>query len=258
LRDWNSELYMKFEAERNRAASDLLAHVRDLSPKSIVDLGCGPGNSAQLLATRFPEASILGVDSSNNMLIVAQLRAPAARFMLDDLEHWRPSDAPDLIFANAALHFATDHYGLIERLVSYLAPGGVLAVQMPNNTHQASHALMRMISAEGPWVDRLLPVAKTRALIGPPEEYFRLLRPLCAHVEIWQTSYIHPVAGPEKIVEWFEGAELRPFLNPLTADERAEFLARYRAELEATYERQPTGEVLLHYPRLFFVATAKR
>ena len=255
--EWNSELYLKFEAERTRAAADLLSHVRDLAPRTIVDLGCGPGNSALILQQRFPESSIVGVDRSNNMLIVARLRAPTAEFVLQDLEDWRPEGAPDLVFANAALHFAKDHRALIVRLVHDLAPGGVLAVQMPNNTHEASHALMRMISADGPWMDRLLPIAKTRTPIAPAEEYYRLLAPLCAEVEIWETTYIHPVSGPERIVEWFEGAELRPFLAPLTAAEREEFLARYRAELEVSYERQPDGRVLLRYPRLFFVARAK-
>jgi trans-aconitate 2-methyltransferase len=257
LTEWNTELYLKFETERNRAAADLIAHIRDIEPRSIVDLGCGPGNSSLLLQRRFPEGAILGVDRSNNMLIVARLRAPTADFVLEDLETWRPASPPDLIYANAALHFAADHRALIERLMRDLAPGGVLAVQMPNNTHEASHALMRMISAEGPWADRLLPIAKTRIPIAPPDEYYRLLAPLSAEVEIWETTYIHPVEGPERIVEWFEGAELRPFLDPLTQDEREEFLARYRAELEFSYERQPNGQVLLRYPRLFFVARAK-
>jgi trans-aconitate 2-methyltransferase len=257
LRDWNSELYLKFEEERTRAARDLLSRVPDFEPKSVVDLGCGPGYSTLLLRSRFPEAAILGVDHSCNMLNVARLRVPSATFQQEDIARWRPQASPDFLFANAALHFVPDHYALIQRLVSMLAPGGVIAVQMPNSTHQASHALMRMISAEDPWADRLLPIAKTRPPIAPPEEYYRLLIPLCASVDIWETSYVHPVAGPDQIVEWFEGAELRPFLDPLTEEERAIFLSRYREELAASYARQPDGRLLLHYPRLFFVARAK-
>ncbi|ARN80567.1 trans-aconitate 2-methyltransferase [Methylocystis bryophila] len=255
--EWSSELYLKFEEERTRAARDLLSRAPDFEPKIVVDLGCGPGNSTLLLRSRFPDATIIGIDNSSNMLNVAQSRVPSASFIQADIAHWRPETPPDFLFANAALHFVPDHYALIQRLVSTLAPSGVIAVQMPNSTHQASHALMRMISAEGPWADRLLPIAKSRPPIGPAEEYYRLLTPLCARVDIWETSYIHPVDGPDQIVEWFEGAELRPFLDPLTEEERSVFLARYRQELGASYDRQPDGRLLLHYPRLFFVARAK-
>lgn len=257
MAEWSSELYLKFEEERTRAARDLLSRVPDLKPKIIVDLGCGPGNSTVLLRSRFPDAALLGIDNSSNMLEVARRRVPSATFVQADIAQWRAQEPPDFIFANAALHFVPNHYALIQRLVSMLAPGGLIAAQMPNSTHQASHALMRMISAEDPWADRLLPIAKTRPPIGPAEEYYRLLTPLCAKLDIWETSYVHPVAGPDQIVEWFEGAELLPFLEPLSEEERATFLKRYREELETSYDRQPDGRLLLHYPRLFFVARAK-
>jgi trans-aconitate 2-methyltransferase len=252
--DWDSVLYMKFENERTRAAGDLLAQVPDKTPRIIFDLGCGPGNSTELLRRRFPDASLIGVDTSMNMLQVARQRVSGAQFIKEDIEFWHPNQKVDLIFANAALHFVPDHYELMARLMSYLTEGGCLAVQMPNNMQEVSHALMRMVSADGPWADRLVPIAKTRAIIGPPEEYYSLLTPLCRHLDIWQTTYIHPVDGPERIVEWFEGAELHPFLKPLSSSEREAFLARYRAELAEAYAPQPNGKFLLRYPRLFFVA----
>ena len=125
MRDWNSELYMKFEEERTRAARDLLSRVPDFEPKLIVDLGCGPGNSTLLLHSRFPKAEILGVDNSSNMLDVAQLRVPSATFQQEDIALWRPLAPPNFLFANAALHFVPDHYALIQRLVSTLAQSGV-------------------------------------------------------------------------------------------------------------------------------------
>jgi len=252
--DWNSELYMKFENERTRAARDLLAQVSDIKPKTVFDLGCGPGNSTELLVEAFPGADIVGIDDSPNMLAVARLRVPGAQFLLEDIERWRPNEKADLIFANATLHFALDHYGLITRLAGCLSEGGWLAVQMPNNMQEVSHALMRMISADGPWSDRLVPIAKTRAVLGPLDEYYRLLRPLCSRLDIWQTTYIHTIDGAERIVEWFEGSELRPFLKPLSPGEREAFLARYREGLVQSYASQPDGKVLLPYPRLFFVA----
>jgi len=250
--DWNSALYLKFEAERTRAARDLLARVPYCDTHRVFDLGCGPGNSTQLLAMSFPGANIVGLDKSDNMLAIARARTPTATFIKEDIAHWRPSEHADLIFANAALHFLPDHRSLMTRLISYLRPGGRLAVQMPNNTHELSHAAMRMVAADGPWAPRLLPVAKTIMVLGPLEEYYNLLAPLCSTIDIWQTVYVHPLDGPDGVVEWFAGSGLRPFLELLDANERAEFLARYRERLAQAYARQADGKVLLRYPRLFF------
>ena len=125
---------------------------------------------------------------------------------------------------------------------------------MPNNIQELSHALMRMVAADGPWAKRLVPIAKTRPLIGALDLYYQLLTPVCSKIDIWQTTYVHPLDGPNDIVDWFEGSGLRPFLEPLSPCEREAFLSRYRAELSAAYPKQPDGKVLLRYPRLFFVA----
>ncbi|MFO1103174.1 MAG: trans-aconitate 2-methyltransferase [Methylocystis sp.] len=251
LNDWNSALYLKFEAERTRAARDLLARVPHCETRRVFDLGCGPGNSTRLLAMSFPGADIVGIDRSDNMLSVARACTPTATFIKEDIADWRPSEPADLIFANAALHFLPDHRRLMTRLVSYLRPGGRLAVQMPNNTHELSHAAMRMVAADGLWAPRLLPVAKSIMTLGPIEEYYNLLVPLSSKFDIWQTVYVHPLDGPDGVVEWFEGSGLRPFLDLLDEDERVEFLSCYRARLAQAYPRQPDGKVLLRYPRMF-------
>lgn len=251
--DWNSELYLKFEDERTRAARDLLARVPLCETKLVFDLGCGPGNSTQLLTMNFPGAVVVGVDRSDNMLARARARVPAATFLKEDIEYWRPPEQADLIFANAALHFLPDHRRLMTDLLAALPPGGRLAVQMPNNTHELSHAAMRMVAADGPWASRLVPIAKSLTVIGAPDEYYNLLAPLCRAIDIWQTVYIHPLEGPQGVVEWFEGSGLRPFLDLLSPVESADFLARYRERLAQAYPRQPNGKVLLRYPRLFFV-----
>jgi trans-aconitate 2-methyltransferase len=252
--DWNSALYMKFERERTRAARDLLAQIPDFEPESIFDLGCGPGNATQLLAAAFPRAQITGLDHSSNMLEAARARVTGARFLKQDIETWRPDGKVDLIFANAALQFVPNHHEVMLRLVSFLREGGWLAVQMPNNIQELSHALMRMVAADGPWAGKLVPIAKSRAAIGALDEYYKLLTPACSKIDIWQTTYVHPLGGPDEIVEWFEGSGLRPFLQRLAPFEREDFLSRYRAELSAAYPRQPNGKVLLRYPRLFLVA----
>ena len=254
MTDWNSALYMKFENERTRAARDLVAQIPASNPSSIFDLGCGPGNGTELLVAAFPSATIVGLDLSDNMLAVARTRVAIAQFVKQDIESWRPVEKVDLIFANAALHFVPNHHEFMVRLVSFLHEGGRLAVQMPNNIQELSHALMRMVAADGPWAKRLVPIAKTRPMIGALDLYYQLLTPVCSQIDIWQTTYVHPLDGPDDIVDWFEGSGLRPFLEPLSPSEREAFLSRYRAELSAAYPKQPDGKVLLRYPRLFFVA----
>jgi trans-aconitate 2-methyltransferase len=147
--DWNPSLYMKFEDERTLAARDLLARVPLASARRVYDLGCGPGNSAELLSRRFPDADITGLDTSEAMLNTARTRAPRARFVKQNIADWVPSEQPNLIFANAALHFLSDHHALFPRLAATLAPGGVFAAQMPSTARESSHALMRMVARRG-------------------------------------------------------------------------------------------------------------
>ncbi|SFK59190.1 trans-aconitate 2-methyltransferase [Methylocapsa palsarum] len=149
--DWDAAQYLKFEEERTRPAIDLLAHVSIGDPWTCVDIGCGPGNSTELLVKRFPAASITGLDRSPDMLAAAKLRLPRVNFELMDLNKWKPQCRYDVIFANAILQWMPDHEVLFPRLMSLLAPGGCLSAQMPDNLQEPAHALMRMIAAEGPW-----------------------------------------------------------------------------------------------------------
>jgi trans-aconitate 2-methyltransferase len=255
MSDWNPALYIKFEDERTRAARDLLAQIPLSSANIVYDLGCGPGNSAELLLRRYPRGKILGIDVSDAMLAYARSRTPLATFVKQDIAQWEPAEAPDLIFANAALHFLPDHDKLFPRLASYLGVGGCLAVQMPNNVREASHAALRMVAAEGPWADRLVPIAKTRPVIASFEEYYEWLHPFGKRLDIWMTTYVHAIDGPQGVVDWFAGSALRPFLDPLHDEERGRFLARYRAELVDAYPTRSDGKTLLAYPRLFVVLT---
>ncbi len=248
--DWDTALYLKFEAERTQPTRDLLERVTQ-TPRRIVDLGCGPGTSTRLLAARFPDAEILALDNSEPMLAEARRRLPDVRFEAADIAKWRPRQRPDLIFANAALQWLPDHESLFPRRMSYLAEGGALAVQMPDNRQEPSHALMRLVAADGPWADRLVPIAKTRAVIATHVEYYAWLTPLSAALDIWQTTYVHPMSGVGAVVDWFRGSALRPFLNPLDECEREQFIERYMRELADAYGVEPGGSLLFLYPRLF-------
>jgi trans-aconitate 2-methyltransferase len=251
--EWDSALYLQFEAERTQPARDLLARL-DGQPRRIVDLGCGPGTSTRLIAERFPSAEVVGVDNSAAMLVEARRRLPHARFEHANIVDWAQDEAPDVIFANDSMQWLPDHEQLFARLIDGLAPGGALAVQMPDTRHEPSHALMRMIAVDGPWADRLAPIAKTHTVIATYIDYLGWLKPYCFEVDIWQTTYLHLMRGVDPIVDWFRGAALRPFLRPLRPEEQAQFIERFKRELADAYETDRDGALLFLYPRLFIRA----
>jgi len=257
--DWNARQYLKFEDERTRPARDLLAQVPVAAgdaeaPGLVVDLGCGPGNSTELLAERFPGAEILGLDTSPDMLEAARQRLPGARFELADASTFTLPRPARLIFANAVLQWVPDHPQLLPRLMSMLAPGGALAVQMPDNLHEPSHVAMRETAMSGPWGDRLALATGARTVLPPPTAYYDMLAPVARRVDVWHTIYNHALEGVPAIVEWVKGTGLRPFIDPLEGDERVQFLEDYAARLVEPYPARVDGKVLLAFPRLFIVA----
>ena len=253
---WSATQYVIFEDERTRPVRDLLAAIPLHEARSAVDIGCGPGNSTEALAARFPAAAVTGLDSSPAMIAAARERMPQARFEETAIETWSSPEPVDVIFANAVLQWLPDHATLLPRLVGQLASGGSLAVQMPDNLDEPAHRLMRQVAAEGPWSRKLADAAAARTAMQSATWYYSLLRPLCARVDVWRTTYHHPLPdGPDAVVEWFKGSGLRPFLGPLDPDEQAAYLATYRTALAHAYPTLPDGSVLLPFPRLFVVAT---
>jgi trans-aconitate 2-methyltransferase len=253
---WSADQYVLFEDERTRPVRDLVDAIPAESVRTAVDLGCGPGNSTEVLAARFPDAVVTGLDGSPDMIAAARKRLPQLRFDLVGVEDWRPAEPVDVILANAVLHWVPDHVTLLPRLVGALSEGGSLAVQMPDNLDEPVHRLMRETAAAGPWAAKLAGAAGMRQPQQPAEWYYGLLSPQCRRVDVWRTVYHHPLAdGAAGVVAWFKGSGLRPFLGPLDEAERAAFLDRYQAAVAAAYPPLADGTVLLPFPRLFIVAT---
>ncbi len=253
MADWSPATYLRFEDERTRPARDLLAQVPLTAPRRVVDMGCGPGNSTELLVARFAEAEVIGLDNSPGMLAEATQRVPGARFATADAATWLPEAGTDIVFANAIYQWVPEHLAVLPRVVAVLPEGGVLAVQMPDNMAEPTHVLMREVAASGPWAARLSDAA--RHPLPPVGTYYDALRPVARHIDIWHTVYNHVLAGPEAIVEWVKGTGLRPFVDPLAPAEREAFLGRYLERIAAAYPRRSDGKVLLRFPRLFIVAT---
>lgn len=254
MSSWSPTQYLMFEDERTRAARDLLARVPLVSANRVVDIGCGPGNSTEILAERFPEAEIIGFDSSPEMLETARTRLPKARFFEADVSTWTPDEPVDLLYANAVFHWVPDHLAVLARLFEALPPGGVLATQIPDNMDEPSHRLMVEAAASGPWSKKLGEAKASRDDIAPRETYYNLLRPMAASVDVWHTHYNHPLDGPGAIAAFLGSTGLRPYLAPLDEDERAGFVAEYERRIAKAYPPLVDGRVLLCFPRLFVVA----
>jgi trans-aconitate 2-methyltransferase len=253
---WSPTQYTKFEDERNRPIRDLLANIPNKVVATAADIGCGPGNSTELLRERFPQAVITAIDSSAAMIEAARKRLPTVQFEVDDIAGWKNPGPFDVILANAALHWVPNHEAVLPTLISKLAPGGSLAVQMPDNLDEPVPRWMREIAADGPWASKLARASESRSTLLSADEYYRLLRVHAASVDIWRTTYRHVLAGgASAIVEWFKGSGLRPYLDPLDAAEAVAFVARLQAAVAETYPAMPDGSVLLPYPRIFMVAT---
>ena len=253
---WSPTQYSKFEAERSRPVKDLVAQISNKMVAHAADIGCGPGNSTELLQTQFPDATIVGIDNSPEMIEAARKRLPTNCFEVDDISTWRSPGPFDVILSNAALQWVPDHAALLPRLLAKLAPAGSLAVQVPDSLDELPHRLMREVAAGGTWASRLAAAPRVLDSRHGAEWYYRLLRDEGAIVNIWRTTYFHQLpGGAAAIVKWFKGSGLRPFLALLDAAERYAFLAQYEALLARAYPASPDGTVLLPFPRLFFVAT---
>jgi trans-aconitate 2-methyltransferase len=250
--DWSPSQYLKFAEERTRPARDLLAQVRLASPSLVCDLGCGPGNSTELLVQAFPGAKVAGIDSSPAMIAKARTMVPQADFVLADLANWQPDAAADLLFSNATFQWVPDHLAIFQHYLRKLKKGGVLAIQMPDNLNEPCHMLMRDVARSGAWAEKLKHVSRGEIL--GPEDYHAALKPNVAKLDIWHTIYNHGLAGADAIVTWLASTGLKPFLDPLTIDERAGFLADYRNQIARAYPEGRDGTVLLRFPRLFIVA----
>ena len=247
--DWNPETYARFRGLRLRPALDLLMQVGGLPGGTVVDLGCGDGAAAGALKTRYPKHRLEGVDSSPAMLAKAK---GYADLIQTDVDGWTPAEPPALIFSNAALQWLPHHDTLLPRLAGLLAPGGVLAVQMPRQYFAPSHRFLRDIAA-ATFPDRF-DFTSYDPPVARPEHYWQLLSSL-GEVSVWETEYIQHLgaeAGQHPVQAFTQSTAMRPFLERITPAEAAHFRAAYDQSLGAAYPLAVDGSCLMPFRRLFF------
>jgi trans-aconitate 2-methyltransferase len=249
---WNPQQYLKFAQPRLRPALDLLARVDVTQPATVFDLGCGTGNITRLLSERWPQAQVVGVDGSAEMLAQAQRQPSRIRWVQQNLAAWRADRPADLIYSNAALHWLPDHAILFPALVEQLAPGGILAVQMPRNFLAPSHTAIHETVREGRWRNRLEPLIAPSP-VAEPQFYYSLLQSQAATLELWETEYLHVLTGPDPVKEWTKGTWLQQFLDRLEEPERSAFEAAYARRVAQAYPPLPNGQTLFPFRRLFMV-----
>jgi trans-aconitate 2-methyltransferase len=258
---WDPREYLAFADERGRPFAELVSRVFASAPSRVVDLGSGPGNLTATLLRRWPDAQVIGVDSSVDMVTKArrdsdtEADAGSGRleFTVADLREWQPSGPVDVLISNATLQWVPDHLDLLPGLLDWVAPGGWFAFQVPGNFGEPSHVLLRQVSDSPRWRDRVGAGVVARPDSHEPADYLAVLTAAGCRVDVWETTYLQVLPGEDAVVNWVRGTALRPVLAELNPEEQAEFLDEYATLLRAAYPRQSFGTVL-PFRRIFAVA----
>jgi trans-aconitate 2-methyltransferase len=256
MTSWSPNSYLQFGDERTRPAVDLVSRVELDSPGRVIDLGCGPGNSTQVLRQRWPRARVVGMDSSAEMIASATESYPDQHWVLGCLQQWHADLPQDLVFSNAALQWVPDHVALTRHLFAQVAPGGALAFQIPSSKYSLVRSFIDDIARDPAWASRM-DAALSALTMEAPHVYYDALATRADSVDIWETEYRHVMESPAAIVEWISSTGLRPFLGALDSDaEKQRFVAMLIERVEDGFARRADGRVLFPFRRTFVIAYA--
>lgn len=264
---WNPQLYLRFGDERSQPFFDLVHRLPAIEGgvRRVLDLGCGPGQLTATLCERFPDAEVVGVDSSAEMVAAARAAGQTEqdeqtgrygrrlRFVLDDAATHDPPEPPDVLVSNAALQWIDDHVGLLERWLGLVRPGGAFAFQVPGNFGSASHRSFAEQVRSPLWRDRIDPAVLDRPRSAEPEVYLERLLSLGAAAQVWETTYLHVLQGEDPVLHWIRATALRPVLAALDPADAVEFEVELAERLRAAYPAGPHGTVF-PFRRIFAVA----
>jgi trans-aconitate 2-methyltransferase len=255
MAEWNPNLYLKFGNERTQPSLDLIARIAIANPTHIIDLGCGPGNSTKALKMRWHTARVVGLDNSPEMIAAAQKADPAGIWQMADVATWQTETAYDIVFSNATLQWVKNHADLMPKLLNQVAPGGALAVQMPETSGigMPIRQIVAEVAALPIWQSQLA-AAKDSTRTERPAFYYNILRPLCKQLDLWETEYNHVLDNVGAIIEWFKATMLRPYLDLLSPNQHESFFAEIHARASKIYPPLYDGKVILPFRRVFFIA----
>jgi trans-aconitate 2-methyltransferase len=249
---WDPQVYLRAADERARPFLDLVAQIGADHPRTVVDLGCGPGNLTALLRRRWPHAGLRALDSSPEMVDAARRAGVEAE--LGDVEHWSPGGSDDVVVCNAVLHWVPGHAELLRRWAERLTPGAWLALQVPGNFAAPSHLIIRELAADPRWRPRLAGLLRDGHAIYTPGEYAAILTGAGCTADAWETTYLHRLTGPDPVLSWVSGTALRPVSTELDDAEWAAFTAELAPRLRAAYPAGPDGGTWFPFRRVFAVA----
>lgn len=255
---WNSEQYLKFKTERTQPAVDLVNRINIINPEKILDVGCGPGNSTHVLYSKYPNAYILGVDKSEEMINKAKSEYPNLDFKICDVsgDLSQLGNDYDIVFSNACIQWVPDHESLLKKLLNLLNRNGVLAVQIPMNFNEPIHRIVCELASSEKWKNYFAETGSFYTL--GQSEYYDLLSGISGEFYLWETVYYHVMKSHNDILEWYRGTGLRPYLSVLPDNKKTEFESEIMENLIQRYPKQKNGDIIFRFPRFFFIAYPKR
>ncbi|MCL2531131.1 MAG: methyltransferase domain-containing protein [Oscillospiraceae bacterium] len=255
MSDWKPNLYLAFEKERTQPSIDLVTRIEHETPARIIDVGCGPGNSTNVLRGRWPQAEILGLDSSQAMIEKAQRTYPDMNWLCADAAGDLSAFGRfDIVFSNATIQWIPNQEKLLANLFNLLQPGGVLAVQVPNTSHMSINIELQKLTSTAKWQPHFVAVSSSYSA-HDEHFYYDILSELTDSIDLWVTNYCHVMGSHADIVKWYSGSGLRLYLDCLTDENiRNEFLQEYEQQLRQYYHTQKDGKILFPFTRVFFIA----
>ncbi|MFA6009825.1 MAG: methyltransferase domain-containing protein [Desulfobacteraceae bacterium] len=154
MSDWQPDLYLQFKSERTQPSIDLVSRINQVEPKRIIDIGCGPGNSTQILAQKWPKSKIVGIDSSASMIEKAKQDYPNQEWVIANVSSYESEMKFDLVFSNAVIQWIPNHEELLIKFHNLLSDEGVVAVQVPQFWDMPLGKIIDNIANDAHWKDQ--------------------------------------------------------------------------------------------------------
>ena len=257
MRHWNPQEYLRFNQERLRPSIDLVQPICELSFPVIIDAGCGPGNSTQVLRAHWPESRVIGVDHSEEMIDTARTEHPDGEWVLGDVAELASVGEADMIFSNAVIQWLPNHDSLLASFAQCLSSRGVLAVEIPLFFQMPLGSVIDEVARQREWAETTGDVSSVFT-IHTPGEYYDMLAPLFARIDMWETDYYHVMPSHQAIMEMIRSTGLKPYLDRLDGESVLRFHDQVLRRVKEVYAEQRDGSVLLPFKRLLFIGHKSR